>query len=178
MYYYKIFGACLFLILLNNSLAIDEFKEAATHVDLASLEKEDNDVRLYAVRHMNQLFPDGATKVYRRKLHDLLGKIYCKASREEVLKWRSDKNNGKKLSEDQDKAIGLWEYLNDYMTTIEEFYLTRDEVQNILKENLAFKYISTKIYKDTMEQHGDYLEYQTRLDNNDARRVKPSWEQD
>ena len=81
---YKFKGICLLLILFNSSIAFDpntafnEFKEAATHVDLSSLETKDDDARLYAVRHIDQLFPDGATKVYRRKFHDLLSKIYCK----------------------------------------------------------------------------------------------------
>jgi hypothetical protein len=127
------------------------------------------------VGYLDSLFPGGKTSVFRRTLQDKLSEIYCKASkpffqtwvyksidRKNVLAWQRKKQSGKQLDKIQEESIGLWEYLSKYMQTLEPLYFTKGEVERMLRDNLPWEWMSSKIVEDTRTLHGDYIDHQTR----------------
>jgi len=64
------------------------------------------------------------------------------------------------------------------MATIDELYIAKEKVEEILKENLAFKYMAKQIYKDTTTLHSEALEHESRMNNHEERKKRPVWESD
>lgn len=62
----------------------------------------------------------------------------------------------------QEEAVGLWEYLSQYMQTLENLYFTREEVETILRDNLAWEWMSSKIVQDTRNNHGEHIDHMAR----------------
>jgi len=62
----------------------------------------------------------------------------------------------------EEESVGLWEYLSKYMQTLEQLYFTREEVEIMLRENLAWEWMSSRIVQDTRTNHGDYIDHEAR----------------
>ena len=66
------------------------------------------------------------------------------------------------MDKSQEESIGLWEYLSKYMQTLEPLYFTKGEVEKMLRDNLPWEWMSSKIVEDTRTLHGDYIDHETR----------------